>query len=356
MILQELEKRGLIHPPSWLADNTHYLTIMGSTAYGVSSDTSDMDLYGWGIPPKDVVFPHLAGEVFGFGREKKRFEQFQQHHILKEDDLGGKGRNYDISVYNIVKYFQLCMDNNPNMVDSLFTPTECVLHTTQVAVMVREKRKIFLHKGCWQKFKGYAFSQLSKASGVRKDKLVIAIREFEDHNGIPHDTTLAEVQQCAAPGGPSFPPLTYSGLLEYQRLFEKGMAQTKRFESQKIHNTDVKFLYHIVRLLDECEQILTFGDLDLRRAKEQMKAIRRGEIPEEEVRKWFEMKEKQLEELYHREPSAVPYGPPEAEIKKLLLQCLEHHYGTLDKCIVEQDAAALALHEIAEVLWRHKIS
>jgi uncharacterized protein len=113
MILQDLEKRGLIHPPSWLSDNTQYVCLMGSVAYGVSSDTSDMDLYGWTIPPKDLVFPHLAGKIDGFGRQKDCFEQFQQHHLFVEDALAGKGRTYDLSIYNIVKYFQLCMGGEP---------------------------------------------------------------------------------------------------------------------------------------------------------------------------------------------------------------------------------------------------
>ncbi len=28
---------------------------MGSVAYGVSSDTSDMDVYGWAIPPTEDI-------------------------------------------------------------------------------------------------------------------------------------------------------------------------------------------------------------------------------------------------------------------------------------------------------------
>ena len=65
--LQRLTDRGLIKPPRWLPGNVQYETIMGSVAYGVSSDTSDVDVYGWAIPPKDDVFPHLRGEMPGFG-------------------------------------------------------------------------------------------------------------------------------------------------------------------------------------------------------------------------------------------------------------------------------------------------
>src|SRR3954447_6434422 len=79
--LQRLTERGLVKPPRWLPANVQYETIMGSMAYGVSSDSSDMDVYGWAIPPKDDVFPHLRGEIFGFGKQAKRFEQFQEHHV-----------------------------------------------------------------------------------------------------------------------------------------------------------------------------------------------------------------------------------------------------------------------------------
>ena len=56
--LQRLADRGLIRPPRWLPANVQYETILGSVAYGVSSDTSDVDIYGWAIPPKDDVFRH----------------------------------------------------------------------------------------------------------------------------------------------------------------------------------------------------------------------------------------------------------------------------------------------------------
>jgi predicted nucleotidyltransferase len=126
--IQELEKRKLIKPPRWLATNVMYETIMGSKAYNVSSDSSDMDIYGFCIPTKELVFPHLAGEIMGFGKQKERFDQFQQHHIFDDDALGGDGREYDVQIFSIVKYFQLAMENNPNLIDSLFTPQNCVLH------------------------------------------------------------------------------------------------------------------------------------------------------------------------------------------------------------------------------------
>ena len=294
--LARLVDRGLARPPRWLPGNVQYETIMGSVAYGVSSDTSDMDVYGWAIPPRDEVFPHLRGEIIGFGRPSKRFEVYQEHHIVDGDALAGRGRSHDLAIFGIVKFFALAMENNPNVLDSLFTTTECVLHSTRVGNLVRENRKLFLHKGAWAKFKGYAYSQLHK----------IAIKE---------------------------PQGIRAGLVE-------------------AHGYDTKFAYHVVRLIGEVEQILVEGDIDLQRDRELLKAIRRGEWTEPRLRQWFADKEAQLERTYAE--SSLRATPDEAGIKALLLECLEDHYGSLGACIVESDRQTVALRNIQGELDRIK--
>ena len=158
MILRTLTDKGLISPPKFVKGNTHYLTYMGSLAYGCATEKSDYDVYGFCIPPKEVIFPHLAGKVQGFGSNHDRFSQWQQHHIK---DLDGQ-KEYDFTIYNIVDYFNLLMQNNPNMLDSIFTPINCVIHCSQIGEMVRANRKKFLSKLCFPKLKGYAYSQLQK--------------------------------------------------------------------------------------------------------------------------------------------------------------------------------------------------
>lgn len=162
-LIERLHSKGLIKPPPFVVGGTQYLVISGSVAYGVSGETSDMDIYGWTIPPKDVIFPHLAGVILGFGQQIQRFDQWQQHHIIEKDTQ----KEYDISIYNIVRFFQLVMENNPNMIDSLFVRENCILHQTKIAQHVRDNRKLFLHKGSWYKFKGYAYSQMHKM-GIRR--------------------------------------------------------------------------------------------------------------------------------------------------------------------------------------------
>ncbi len=211
-----------------------------------------------------------------------------------------RGKEYDLSIYNIVKYFSLCMDCNPNMIDSLFTSSSCVLFVTSVGSMVRDKRRLFLSKKAWPRFKGYAHQQLHKM-GTKNPEV-----------------------------------------------------GSKRYEDIQKHGFDTKYAYHLARLIDEVEQILTEGDLDLQRSKEYLKRIRKGEVSEEEIRAFFAAKEKGLEEAYHK--STLPWGPRETEpeIKQLLLDCLEHHYGSLSKCVVLPDAHKLAMQEMIDVVDRHR--
>jgi predicted nucleotidyltransferase len=273
--------------------------VQGSNAYGAAVDVSDFDMIGWCIPPKDIVFPHLAGQIDGFGRQKRKFTGYQKHHVKDPQALGGKGRSYDINIYNIVHYFHLCMEGNPNMLDSLFLPAECILHTSIVGNKVREKRHIFLHKGVWHRYKGYAFSQLAKIS-----------------------------TKSPEPG-------------------------SKRAAIVEKYGWDLKFGYHLVRLLYECEQLLTTGNLDLRRNSEELKSIRRGEWSAQQVRIFFAEKEKALERIYE-ECTILPWGPREPEIKQLLLDCLEEHWGSLEGCVVTDMTPVLALREIAEVIDRNR--
>jgi predicted nucleotidyltransferase len=295
-VVQHLTQRGLLRPPAFLPTNVMYETLMGSVAYGVSGDTSDRDVYGFAIPPREQLFPHLAGEIAGFGRPRPRFETFQIHHVRDPDALAGKGCEYDFSIYSIPRFFTLCMECNPNMIDSLFTPQDCVLHLTRVGSLVRERRQLFLHKGVWTRFKAYAYAQLHKL-------------------------------RTKNPEG-------------------------KRRQLQEQFGFDVKYAYHVVRLLYECEQLLQFADLDLRRDREHLKAIRRGEVSEADLRAWASSKETQLEALVSRSP--LPDQPDERAIRQLLLECLEEHYGSLDKVVARPDAAADTLRQITDLVDRYR--
>jgi hypothetical protein len=113
------------------------------------------------------------------------------------------------------------MDNNPNMIESLFTALRCVQHASPIATMLRGRRDLFLHKGAYHKFKGFAHSQRHKMLNKNPEGKHLAIIE--------------------------------------------------RF------GFDVKFAYHAIRLLLEGQQILTERTLDLEAHRDILIAIRSGE-------------------------------------------------------------------------------
>jgi hypothetical protein len=172
-----------------------------------------------------------------------------------------------------------------------------VQHITQVGQVLRDERKKFLHQGVCDRFKGYAYAQVHK-------------------------------MQTKGP-----------------QVGSKRAAVVERF------GFDVKFAYHVVRLLNEAEQILLEGDLDLMRNREQLKSIRRGEWTQQQVLDYFEKKRVDLESARAR--SSLPAGPDEPAIRDILLRCLEAHYGSLDKCVAVPGRAEALLRQVRELIERN---
>jgi predicted nucleotidyltransferase len=264
---------------------------MGSNAYGTSQDDSDVDIYGICLPPIGSIFPHTVGEIPGFGTQTEKFNVWQQHHVMHDSV------EYDFTVYNIVKFFALAMDNNSNIIDSLFVPRNCIIHSTAIGERIRENRRLFLHKGAWHRFRGYAYAQMHKI-----------------------DT-------------------------------RQNSSNPKRQASIDAFGYDVKFGVHLIRLILEVEQILIEGDIDLQRHNNLLKVIRRGEWSLEYLKEWFASKEKSLEQVYT--DSTLRYKPDEDLIKTLLLECIEMHYGSVDSLISKPDQNASLLRELQTLVERY---
>lgn len=318
-LLKQLYNKGLVQPPAhYVIDDLQYLAMMGSVAYGVSNDTSDVDVYGFCIPSHEILFPYEHGHILGFGKKPPNFEQWQQHHVIDKESR----KEYDFTIYNIVKFFQLTMDCNPNMVDALFVPNRCVLYQTAIGKHVRDNRKLFLSKKAWHKFKGYAYSQLQKLKGKAIKQWVEFCDKYEFD---PINTRPIDVKEVYGYESPEYEKAKKI----YKQISQQGHI-SKRVETVVKYGYDVKFAYHLVRLLLEIEQILTECDLDLERSREVLKSIRRGEWSVDKVENFFNEKETSLEKLYHS-TTCLPYNPQEDEIKKVLIECLEAHFGSLDK-------------------------
>lgn len=119
--------------------NTIFASLHGSHAYGLNTETSDMDIKGVCIAPKEVYF--------GFS---KGFEQAE-----------GKDP-YDLSIFELKKFFKLASACNPNIIEVLFTePSEYVCITSLGEKLVASRDK-FLSLRARHTFAGYAKSQLGR--------------------------------------------------------------------------------------------------------------------------------------------------------------------------------------------------
>lgn len=289
-IIKKLSKAGKLDCNLDFITECSYEAMCGSFSYGVSSDTSDIDVVAVCVPPPEYVFPHLTGYVNGFGPAAPKFDNYSKHHIEMPDER----KEYDISINGIVKFFALCADNNPNMLDALFVPARCVVQCDDIGDIMRDNRRVFLHKGAYHRFKGYAYSQMKK---------------IRDKNPVG-----------------------------------------KRVELVEEHGYDVKFAYHVVRLALQAEQILVERDLDLERNREVLKSIRRGEWTIERLEGWFADRERLLDDLYVS--STIPHSPDWARLNTLLKMCLESKYGSMSAMMAEgkEGAASRKLEEIRKLL------
>lgn len=294
-ILEKLRKQTKLECPEFVFDNIHYECIVGSQAFGTNNpESSDLDILSVCIPPKEFLFPHLQGTIFGYDKSYRKFDQSEVPHLKVEK------KEYDLRIYNIVKFFRMAADCNPMVLESLFVPVNCVLHATKVGQLIRENRKIFLSKKIWHTLKGYAYSQLNNA-------------------------------------------------------LNKKYENSKRKEDVEKYGFSLKAVYHTVRLLNEAEQILLTGDLDLQLNREQLKSIRRGEWTLEQIQSYFNEKEKQLEELYLTSDK-IPHDIQEHKIKELLIQCLEEQYGAIDQLVTKSasNSELQLVRELKQVLSKYE--
>lgn len=136
-------------------------------------------------------------------------------------------------------------------------------------------------------------------------------------------------------------------------LKSSGMANRTGKRSQDIqqYGYDTKWAYHIVRLLLQCEQILVEHDLDIERNSEILKSVRRGEWSLEQLDEWFTAKEKSLETLYAN--STLQDKPDEESLKRLLLETLEMHYGTLTSTVVLTNNRDTLLAELESLVKKY---
>ncbi|MCF2875740.1 MULTISPECIES: DNA polymerase beta superfamily protein [unclassified Tenacibaculum] len=113
----------------------------GSRAYGLATPNSDTDIRGVFILPKE------------------------QFYSLNYTDQINNETN-DIVYYELKKFIELCLKNNPNILEMLNVSDEFILQKNPLFDEI--KKEIFLSKLCKNTFANYAFTQIKKARGLNK--------------------------------------------------------------------------------------------------------------------------------------------------------------------------------------------
>lgn len=128
---------------NYVRDNLIMLCVGGSHAYGLDTETSDVDIRG--------IFKDNIDQLIGL----EKIEQLQ-------------ASNNDVTVYCLTKALQLIAEQNPNMQELLFVDEEEILYATEDYWKIRGQRDKFLSKLSRHKYSGYAISQLSCLRGHSK--------------------------------------------------------------------------------------------------------------------------------------------------------------------------------------------
>ncbi len=113
-----------------------YRCIIGSRAYGLETEDSDVDYRGIYLPPA-----RLQWSLFGVPEQLER-EATQEAY------------------WEVQKFLVLALKANPNVLECLYSPL--VEKQTALAGILIEQRSLFLSKLVYQKFNGYVMSQFKK--------------------------------------------------------------------------------------------------------------------------------------------------------------------------------------------------
>lgn len=72
----------------------------------------------------------------------------------------------DIILYEIKKFVELALDNNPNICDILFTDNDAIIYANKKGRKLLNNKDIFISKKTKFTFSGYALSQLARMRGT----------------------------------------------------------------------------------------------------------------------------------------------------------------------------------------------
>jgi len=336
-------------------------TISGSRAYNLALPSSDTDIKGIFVLPQK--------ELYG---------------LSYTDQVANESN--DETFFEVGKFIELLCKNNPNILELISVPEQCLLFRHPLMALVRPED--FLSRLCLDTFAGYAKTQIKKAKGLnkkinqsferqRKTPLdfcyvvrgngTVPLREWlgtqgflqadcglvklehfrdaylvyhrdqagEDVRGIlsgpsANEVQLSQVAKGAAPLGIMyFNKDAYSVYCrEYLEYWEwVGKRNEERYQNTLSHgqNYDAKNMMHTFRLLNMAEEIALYRRVIVyREDREFLLRVRGGGFAYEELMEMVGEKMIRIEEAYRR--SDLPAAPEGRLGEELLVRIREEFY------------------------------
>src|ERR1700753_3999008 len=124
--------------------NVLFSCIAGSRAYGTHTADSDEDIRGVYALPADS------------------FLELDPPPSLLADE------RQNIVYFSLLRFVDLLTTANPNLLELLFMPPDCVQTCTQEMQALIRSRAMFITRQCGDTHIGYAMSQIKKARGQNK--------------------------------------------------------------------------------------------------------------------------------------------------------------------------------------------
>ncbi len=335
--------------------------ISGSHAYGLATEKSDIDIKGVFVPPKSYFY----------GLD----------HIEQVSDE----RN-DIVYYELGRFIELLLKNNPNILELLATPTDMV--RVQHPLLREIKPEYFLSKLCEVTFGQFAYAQIKKAKGLNKKILqpidkqrksvldfcyvntdngkVYELQEFLNQNGwkqsdcgliklshmrdtfaffhgvgcgyrgiissdLANQVCLSSIPKDEKQVGVlHFNQEAYSRYCRQYSEYWKWVAERNpdRYESTAKHGKgyDAKNMMHTFRLLDTALDIAEQGKVIVKRPnRDFLLSVKAGEFEYDELVVMAEEKRQQLTKAFAK--SDLPDTPNRGNINRLLVTLRENFYN-----------------------------
>ncbi len=316
---------------------TIYKLKVGSHLYGLNRPESDIDYMGVFVPNSE----HLLGlkEVNEVDRSTKPSSSNQRNTA---DDIDDKS-------YALPKFLHLTLQNNPNIVEVLFPRPEVIEILESEMQELIDNRDKLLSQRVFHTFTGYAFSQKKKLTvkserygslvlgtgflkrahsedALSDSKVAISEKESNDLNNMLKYYKGSKGNTEPFHKGMSL-KMIYDKLVE-ERDNYGWRVKTDTFDTL---GYDVKFGYHLVRILVEGYQLLLTGKLDFPLTEDyahDIIKIRNGEVELPELLETYEYFDNLCKKTL--EKTSLPKKPDYKWADKWLIK-------TLKKSILEED-------------------